>query len=188
MPYQTKITPEELKTLLQQAKEGVGYSDMARNLGNKISKQRVKQICDKHKIDVFTIKQDKRQAVLEEKMTAKWGKEWANPSHRRSYLYQAMRAKYRAKKANSVRRGLEFTVDFGDIDFPTHCPILGIELDYFTEEGWSDCSPSFDRVDPSKGYTKDNVAIISMRANRIKNNGSAEEHEKIAAFIRKYLS
>jgi hypothetical protein len=99
-----------------------------------------------------------------------------------------MRAKFRTKKANSVRNNIEFTIDFGDLTFPTHCPVLGLELDYFTEQGWTDYSPSFDRVDPTKGYTKENVVIISMRANRIKNNGSAEEHEKIAAFIRQHLN
>jgi hypothetical protein len=188
MPYKTKLTPEELSYVLEQGKKGAGYSAIAQALDYKISKQRVKQICDKHKIDVFGIKQNKRQEILEEKMTAKWGKEWNNPSARRSYLYQAMRAKFRTKKANSVRNNIEFTIDFGDLTFPTHCPVLGLELDYFTEQGWTDYSPSFDRVDPTKGYTKENVVIISMRANRIKNNGSAEEHEKIAAFIRQHLN
>ena len=188
MPYQTKLTPEELNYVLEQGREGAGYSAISKALDHKISKQRVKQICDKHKIDVFGIKQDKRQEILEEMMTAKWGKEWHNPSARRSYLYQAMRAKFRAKKANSVRIGIEFTIDFGDLTFPTHCQVLGLELDYFTEQGWTDHSPSFDRVDPTKGYIKGNVAIISMRANRIKNNGTAEEHEKIAAFIRQHLT
>jgi hypothetical protein len=188
MPYKTKLTPEELNYVLEQGKEGAGYSAIAQALNYKISKQRVKQICDKHKIDVFGIKQDKRQEILEEKMTNKWGKEWHNPSTRRSYLYQAMRAKFRTKRANSVRNGIEFTIDFGDLTFPTHCPVFGLELDYFTEQGWTDNAPSFDRVDSTKGYTKGNVVIISMRANRIKNNGTAEEHEKIAAFIRQHLT
>jgi hypothetical protein len=188
MPYFSKLTKEEVQDILKQASEGVGYSDISKNINHKVSKQRVKQICDKHKVDAFGIKQAKRQEELEARMTAKWGKEWNNPSHRRSYLYQAMRAKFRAKKTNATRIGIEFSIDFGDITFPTHCPILDIELDYFTEEGWADNSPSFDRVDPTKGYIKGNVAIISMKANRIKNNGTADDHEKIAKFIRQFSS
>ena len=106
---------------------------------------------------------------------------------RRSYLYQSMRAKFRSKKANAKRLGYNFAVEFGDIEFPTHCPILGIQLNYFNEDGWMDNSPSFDRIDPKKDYIKGNVAVISMRANRIKNDGTAEEHQKIADFMRSAL-
>lgn len=43
---------------------------------------------------------------------------------------------------------------------------------------------TLDRVVPEKGYVDGNVIVISDRANRLKNNGTAEEHEKIAAYIR----
>ena len=183
MPYQYTITEEERANLLLWAKEGLGHTEIARRLNNKISKQRVEQICKKHKIKATQIKRAKKQELFEQKMIAKWGKRWKDLEHRKSFLYSAMREKFRNKRANAVRIGVEFSIDFGDIDFPTHCPILGIELDYFTEEGYSDNAPSFDRIDPEKEYVKDNVAIISMRANRIKNNGTAEEHRKIADFI-----
>jgi hypothetical protein len=96
-----------------------------------------------------------------------------------------MREKYRLKKANANRSGKEFTIAFGELDFPTHCPILGIELDYFSE-GRQENSPSFDRFDPSKGYVSGNVAVVSWRANRIKNDGTADEHQKIADWMSKH--
>lgn len=43
---------------------------------------------------------------------------------------------------------------------------------------------SLDRIDPRKGYVKGNVWIISYRANLIKNDGTAEEHEMIAKAMR----
>jgi hypothetical protein len=184
MPYHFVITEEERTNLLQWAKEGLGYTEIAKRLNNKITKQRVEQICKKNKVDATQIKRDKNKVAFEEKMVAKWGKRWKDLEYRKSFLYSAMREKFRNKKANAVRVGIEFSIEFGDIDFPTHCPILGIELDYFTEEGYKDNSPSFDRIDPNKEYIKGNVAIISMRANRIKNNGTAEEHEKIAKFMK----
>lgn len=182
MAYRSKITAEEHQFILDQAKEGVGYQELSDKLGNKISKQRVKQICKKARIDAFSIKQQKRNEEHELRMIKRWGNEWKNKEHRRSYVYQAMRSKFRTKKANAIRAGRQWTVDFGDLEFPTHCPILGIELDYFSET-ICDSSPSFDCVVPERDYVKGNVYVISQRANRIKNDGTADEHWAIAKFI-----
>jgi hypothetical protein len=46
-----------------------------------------------------------------------------------------------------------------------------------------DTSPSLDKINPELGYVPGNVAIISYRANRIKNNGTAEEHRLIADWM-----
>lgn len=88
------------------------------------------------------------------------------------------------KKQNNQR--WEWNITSGDIQWPTHCPILGIELDYFAEKRQEN-SPSFDRKDSTKGYIKGNVQIISWRANRIKNDGTEEEHRRIADFMRNLL-
>lgn len=36
----------------------------------------------------------------------------------------------------------------------------------------------------AEGYVPGNVEVISFRANRIKNNGTADEHERIAQWMR----
>lgn len=186
MPYICKLDKQDLNLIYDLASQGATYTDIASQLGNKVTRQRIKQICTKKNINSKVIRTAKKQAELETKMTAKWGKEWNNESVRRSYIYQAMRAKFRAKKANAKRLGYNFSIEFGDLDFPTHCPILNIQLNYLNEDGWMDNSPSFDRIDPSKDYIKGNVAVISMRANRIKNDGTAEEHQKIADFMKTF--
>jgi len=89
------------------------------------------------------------------------------------------------KKQNAKYSKWGWDVKINDVVFPTHCPIIGIELDWFAEYR-ADNSPSFNRIDPTKGYTPENTIICSWRANRIKNNGTAEEHEKIAEFIRNH--
>ena len=43
--------------------------------------------------------------------------------------------------------------------------------------------PSLDRIVPKKGYVEGNIAWISNRANVIKNDGTAEEHLKVAEYI-----
>ena len=75
---------------------------------------------------------------------------------------------------NAKRRGEECTLELKDIVIPEYCPVLGIKLQPGSHSH-QDCSPSVDRIDSTKGYTKDNVWIISARANRIKNNATIEE-------------
>lgn len=79
-----------------------------------------------------------------------------------------------ASKSSAKRRGLEFNLTLDDIVIPDVCPVLGIPMD----------SPSIDRFDNNKGYTKDNVRIISLRANRLKNNATVEELEKIIKYMK----
>lgn len=87
------------------------------------------------------------------------------------------------KRKNAKSAGIEWNLVLGDIVWPERCPILGIPLDYMTK-GRRENSPSFDRTDPAKGYIKGNVQVVSWRANRIKNDGTADEHAAIARYLR----
>lgn len=101
-------------------------------------------------------------------------------------LYKAKRAKFIIKKSNMKRAGIEFTINFGEIEWPEYCPVLGIKLDYFVKGGVpSDYSPSFDRLDSSKGYVSGNVTIMSNRANRIKSNSSVDEIKMLLEWYEK---
>ena len=44
-------------------------------------------------------------------------------------------------------------------------------------------SPSIDRINPSLGYIKGNVIIISMKANSIKNCYTSEDIRKVADWL-----
>lgn len=98
-------------------------------------------------------------------------------------LEKAQHSRFQRKRVNARCTGFEWDLIFQDVIWPTHCPILGLELDYFAESR-KENSVSFDRTDPHKGYIKGNVQIISWRANRIKNDGTEEEHRKIADYLR----
>lgn len=90
------------------------------------------------------------------------------------------RVKYRAK---SLEIPFNLTVD--DLVVPSHCPIFGVPLFVCSGRGQpKDDSASVDRIVPQLGYVKGNVAVISKHANTVKNDGTAEEHEKIAAWMR----
>jgi hypothetical protein len=80
-------------------------------------------------------------------------------------------ARYRANK-----KGIAFNLTKEDLVVPKVCPLLGIKLESQIGKGYAkDNSPTLDRLDPSKGYVKGNVWIISMKANRIKNDATLEE-------------
>ena len=65
---------------------------------------------------------------------------------------------------------------------PKRCPILGIELSFSLPPN-SAGLPTVDRIDSSRPYEIGNIAIISWRANIIKNMGTAEEHRRIAEWM-----
>jgi hypothetical protein len=109
------------------------------------------------------------------KRTRDWHKN--NPS--RSYM---LAAKRRAQSA-----GLPFDLEEGDIVFPETCPILGIPIVLEKTDGprkRCDNTPSLDRKVPAKGYVKDNVCVISWRANRLKNDATLEELEAIVKYLK----
>jgi hypothetical protein len=98
-----------------------------------------------------------------------------------------MREKFRTKRRASEYTKHGWELEFNDIVWPAVCPVFGTPLDYFTSKVSED-SVSFDRIDGEKGYVKGNVAIMSWRANRIKNNGTAQEHQQLADYMNKVKS
>jgi len=106
-------------------------------------------------------------------------------------LLNVQRQEYNAKNAertmlNAAKRsaknaGVPFALEISDIVIPEYCPALGLKL--IRTRGYrSDVSPSIDRIIPKKGYVRENIMIVSMRANRIKNNATFEELTKMANF------
>ena len=89
-----------------------------------------------------------------------------------------LHAKSRAKKV-----GVEFSISEEDIVIPTHCPVFGVELRYDRGRKNRNDSPSLDRIKPENGYTKDNIWVISYRANRIKNDATVGELKMLVKAI-----
>lgn len=96
--------------------------------------------------------------------------------------------RYLLRKAvnNAQRMGRECTINLEDITIPEVCPVLGIPI-YKTQVGskntCNDNSPSLDRFDSSKGYTKDNINIMSWKANRLKGSANLEDLRKIVEWM-----
>jgi len=66
-----------------------------------------------------------------------------------------------------------------------NCECCGKKLDieFKKDKKFNDSSPSMDRVNSNKGYTKDNVAILCWRCNKHKQDSTAEELRMIAKFM-----
>jgi hypothetical protein len=91
-------------------------------------------------------------------------------------------ARCRAKKA-----GLPFDLKPEDIVFPECCPVLGVRLERSVGKSGPN-SPSLDRIIPEKGYVKGNVAVISYRANAMKQDANIEEIEALLNWMKSIAS
>ena len=94
--------------------------------------------------------------------------------------YTAQQARGSAKK-RAAALGLDYdlTSQFIESIANTHCPILGVELKYGGGDR-ADNSATLDRIDPNQGYVKNNVQIISFKANLMKSNASPSEMLRFA--------
>ena len=91
---------------------------------------------------------------------------------------------YNRLKSSAKKRNIPFELtpyDLYHLSYPITCPILNITLKY-NRGAQQDDSYSIDRRDSSKGYTNDNIIVISWKANRLKSNATTEEMNKIAEF------
>jgi len=89
-------------------------------------------------------------------------------------------------KQRSKERNLEFNLEFSDIIIPDICPVLGISMNANSgRSGAYANSPSLDRIDSTKGYTKDNIQVISQLANAMKHKATPEQLLKFADWIYK---
>ena len=87
-----------------------------------------------------------------------------------------------AAKSRAKNKNLPFNITEDDIVVPTHCPILGFELE-ISNTNPSFNSPSLDRIIPELGYIKGNVRVISHMANAMKSSATPEQLLTFAKWI-----
>ena len=100
-----------------------------------------------------------------------------NRNNRSEYVdkHPAKRMLWAAKR-RSKERGLNFDLVESDLVLPELCPYLKTPLISKSNRGEGrECVYSLDRIDTSKGYTKDNVEVVSHLANTMKNAATKEQ-------------
>ena len=104
-----------------------------------------------------------------------------DPTNPRDAKEISMKRMLSGAKTRAREKGLMFNLHYDDIQIPNLCPVLKIPL--IPSEGMSDGSPSLDRMIPYLGYTKGNVKVISMKANRIKTNATSNEIKAVLQYV-----
>ena len=91
-------------------------------------------------------------------------------------------ANHRAKRFN-----VPFDLQPEDIIIPDVCPVLGISLIRSVGNTHTGNSPSLDRIIPELGYVKDNVLVVSYRANTMKSDGTLEDLKNLYEFYKEVI-
>jgi len=157
--------------------------------------------CEIKLIEDFTFRREnqtyknscKKCACLKSKKWRKnhpnFGKErWENNKEKLSFQWKLRKLKnpkqYLLTKArtNAKEKKVPFDLQINDINIPEYCPVLGLKL-FFNDKRPNDNSPSIDRLIPKLGYVKNNIKIISKRANELKSNASIYEIESIIKYL-----
>ena len=118
---------------------------------------------------------EQRLATAKQSRTGKEG-------YLKSMLYSA--------KSRAIKKGWEFNLDL-DILMAIasdYCPVDGLPFDWERQLDYDKTLPlsipSLDRIDSTRGYTKDNVMIIGDQWNRWKNNMNLEHLELLVQYVR----
>lgn len=129
-------------------------------------------------LDEFYV--DARQRARRHSQCKQCMREWIR-EHYRNHPVEGL---LRRAVARARRKGLPCTITIADLTpLPTHCPVFGFELT--RGNGQQDPTAfSLDRIDNTLGYVPGNVVVISYLANRLKNDGTAAQHEQIARWMR----
>ena len=88
-------------------------------------------------------------------------------------------------RIRAAASGLRCDITRADIKIPDICPVFKVPFDQQKMAGryfYQSMAPSIDRIDSSKGYTKDNIIIVSCRANSIKSDATVDELIAITRF------
>lgn len=120
----------------------------------------------------------KRMAATEALIDIERQKRWLADPEITLKKYLLRLTKHSAKQRNLIN-----TLVLEDIIIPKECPIL--KKPFIIGDRWY--GYSIDRIDNTKGYTNDNIKIISSLANTMKNSASFEELKSFSENILKYI-
>ena len=95
--------------------------------------------------------------------------------------------KFNATRTRAARAGIPFDLEPDDIVWNSTCPVFGFVLDYGSDDCQNPNAASLDKVDPTLGYVKGNVRVVSMRANWLKQDATVEQLEQIARYMREHF-
>lgn len=113
------------------------------------------------------------------KLNDDWRKN--NPDYQKKWSKKCPESQLlRSARNRAKSKNMECTITQNDIHIPKLCPVFQVPLVKGTEY-----APSLDRIDNTKGYTPENVVVVSRKANVMKNNGSVEDLKMLVEYYSK---
>lgn len=88
---------------------------------------------------------------------------------------------WRCAQVRAELQKVPFDLEQSDIVVPEYCPVLGLKIKH-NKGPMADNSPTVDRIVPERGYVRDNIVVVSNRANRLKGDANLNEIANIASF------
>jgi hypothetical protein len=160
-------------------KQELPISNFAKNNANK--KDGLQEVCK----SCDNIRQKKRRKDKKQEMQA-WSKEYRKKNyHDMTFRLQGL---LNASRCRAKEKNLPHTITREDLFelYPIDglCPVFGFPLQW-NGEGFRETSPSIDRIIPELGYVKENIQIISFKANRIKGYATVDDLETVLAYLKK---
>lgn len=128
---------------------------------------------EKQRLYMQNLRSTKNEIIKERKRNA-----WRTSDVRKILLMQA--------RSRSNRKNIDFNIELEDIIIPELCPLLNIPFIRGVKNDY-EYTYSLDRIDPSKGYIKGNVWVITKLANSMKNSASKEQLITFAENVIKYF-
>ena len=140
--------------------------------------------CEKDKpIDSFPVRKDRsgrRRPYCSE--CANNAQRARYNSHKKNspFLHRCTRAKSRASR---LKVPFDLTPEYLESIWTGICPVMNVPIDLHTNRK-DELAAELDRFNPELGYTQGNVAWLSRKANRIKNNTSVELLERLLEWMK----
>jgi hypothetical protein len=92
---------------------------------------------------------------------------------------------FNSVKGRAKDTGIAFTIDLDTLIIPDRCPVLDVPF-VISAERQHPHAPSFDRINPKRGYVPGNVQIVCWLVNKIKSDcDDPEVFDKVAAYLRR---
>lgn len=104
-----------------------------------------------------------------------------------SVWYKRAAGVYYAARKNNIKLGFKSVSELATYVCsiaPTKCPVFGKAF-VARGAGFSNWSPSIDKIDPKRGYVRGNIQVISMLANCMKRNATPKELRTFAEWVLK---
>lgn len=138
----------------------------------------------KEQIHKYSSEYNMRPEVIERKAT------WYQEKMSKMTIEERLKLMVKRAKDRAKLKNVEFNITWEDIEYVNTCPILEIPLNWgeaSNEGGRNIDTPSLDRINPSLGYIKGNVKIISTLANMMKSSANREQINLFCKNINKYI-